>query len=85
VRKQEAHFSKPGGGSEVWEVKTRGALVVVDNKNVKIEETKCFGESERKPMHKIVWNDVGGNRMRLAPMNEELRNHEEHVDEELRE
>ena len=36
MRKQEAHFSKLGGESEAWEMKTRGA-VVVDNKNAKVE------------------------------------------------
>jgi len=38
--------------------------VVVDNENVKVEGKRCSGEGE------IVWNDVEGNQMGLALMNE---------------
>jgi hypothetical protein len=37
----------------------------VDNETVKIEEKNCFGEAE------IVWIDVEGNQMGLAPMSED--------------
>ena len=59
--------------------------MVVDNKNAKIEKKGYPGESERKPGHEIVWNDVEGNQMGLALMNEDLRNHEGHVGKEQKE
>jgi len=74
-----------GGESEVWEMKMVDTLVVVDNKNVKIEEKGCSGEDKRVSGHEIVWNDAGGNQMDLSPMNEDLRNREEDVDEEQKE
>jgi hypothetical protein len=85
MKKQRVWFLKPEGESTVWGMKTGDAMVVADNENVKIEEKGYFCESEGKSGHKIVWNDVGGNRMGLALMNEDLRNHKEDVDEEQRE
>ena len=66
-------------------MKTGDMKVAVDNENAKIEKKGYPGESEREPGHEIVWNDVGGNQKGLALMNEDLRNHEEHVGKEREE
>ena len=84
VGKQRACFLKLGEKSAVWEMKMRDTRAAVDNKDVKIEKKRYSGESERKHGDELVWNDVGGNRTGLALMNEDLKNHEGHIDEELR-
>jgi len=61
-------------------VKTRGT-VVVDNKRVKVEQKKFFGDGEEQSGYE---NDVGGNQMGLAEMNEGPKNHKVCIDEELR-
>jgi len=66
-------------------MKTGDTKVAVDNENAKIKKKGYPGESKRKPGHKIVWNDVGGNQKGLALMNEDLRNREEHVGKEREE
>ena len=58
--------------------------MVVDNEDVKIEKKGYSGESERKHGDELVWNNVGGNRMGLAEMNKDPKNHEGRIDEELR-
>jgi len=85
VRKWRAHFSKHGEESEVWEIKTEDAMVVVDNENAKIGYKQFFGAGEEPSGCKIVWNDIGGNQMGLALMNKDLRNRKEDVDKEQQE
>jgi len=78
---------KHGEESEVWEIKTEDAMVVVNNENAKIGYKQFFGAG-KEPSGcgcEIVWNNVGGNQTGLALMNEDLRNHEEDVDKEQQE
>jgi len=78
-------FSKLEGESEVWGIKKGDTIVVVDDENLKIEGKGCSGEGDKPSGCETVWNDVGGNRTGLSLMNEDPRNREEDVDEELRE
>ena len=62
-------------------MKTRGTAVV-DNKRVKVERKKFFGDGKEQSGYE---NDIGGNQMGLAKMNKGPKNHGEHIDEEPRE
>ena len=65
-------------------MKMEDVKVVVDNKNMKLEQKGFSGEGDKPFGCETVWNDVGENRTGLALMNEGSKNHEVCIDEKLR-
>jgi len=66
-------------------MKMEDVKVVVNNKNMKLEQKGFSGKGDKPFGCETVWNDVGENRTGLALMNEDLRNHEEHIGEKQEE